>query len=70
MKYIGIKQVLKNVKEDKVKKVYIAKDAEQHVISELIDVCKEKSISITYVNTMSELGKKAGIEVGASCMAE
>ena len=70
MKYIGIKQVLKNVKEDKVKKVYIAKDAEQHVVSELIDVCKEKSISITYVNTMSELGKKAGIEVGASCTAE
>ena len=66
----GIKQVLKSVKEKTAKKVYIAKDAEAHVTSELITICKANNIEIVYVNTMAEIGKMAGIEVGSSCYAE
>ena len=62
--------MLKNVKEKSVKKVFIAKDAEAHVTAELIKLCETNNIEIVYVNTMAEIGKMAGIEVGSSCYAE
>ena len=62
--------MLKSVKEKSAKKVFIAKDAEAHVTSELIKLCEANNIEIVYVNTMTEIGKMAGIEVGSSCCAE
>ena len=50
--------------------MFIAKDAESHVTQEIIKLCEEHKIPIVFVDTMAELGKMAGIEVGASCMAE
>lgn len=70
MKYIGIKEVLKAVETDDVSIVYIGKDAENHVISELLKMCKEKNIEISYVETMAELGKMANIDVGAAAAAD
>ncbi len=70
MKCVGIKQVLKNVKLGNVSTVYVANDAQTHVTAELIEICKEKNIKIIRIDTMAELGKKAGIEVGTSCYAE
>ena len=70
MKCVGVKQVLKSIKENKVKKVYVAKDAEGHITEEIINISSEKNIPIVYVETMTELGKMSGIDVGASCMAE
>ena len=70
MRCVGIKQVLKGVKENNTKKVFVAKDAEPHVTSELIKLCNEKNIEIVYIKTRAELGKIAGIEVGTSCYAE
>ena len=70
MKCRGIKEVLKNVKLNNVSVVYIADDAEKHVTEGLIRICEEKNIKIIHINTMAELGKKAGIDVGTSCYAE
>ena len=70
MKYVGIKQVLKAVKEEKVNMVYIGKDAEKGLVEELIRLCKQKGIQINYIDTMKELGKMAGIEVKAATAAE
>ncbi|MBR6252608.1 MAG: ribosomal L7Ae/L30e/S12e/Gadd45 family protein [Clostridia bacterium] len=70
MRYVGLKQVQKSIKEKNAKKVYIAKDAESRITEELIKKCQDNNIPIVYVETMTELGKKAGIDVGASCMAE
>ena len=70
MKYVGVKQVLKAVNEDKVSKVYIGKDAELNVVSQLIDTCKSKNVEIIEIDTMAELGKMAGIEVKAATAAE
>ena len=70
MKYVGVKQVLKSVKEEKIKKVYVADDAQTHITAELLDLCKEKGIEVIHIATKLELGKKAGIDVGASCTAE
>lgn len=70
MKYVGIKQVLKAAKECETKKVYIGEDAEEHVLTELIKTCKDNDIEIVKIKTMAELGKLAGIEIGASAAAE
>ncbi len=69
MKYVGIKQVLKVAKNNEVNKVYIGKDAEEDVIKELIETCKLNNIEITYIDTMKELGKLAGIDVEAAAAA-
>lgn len=70
MKYVGIKQVLKAVNDGEVQKVYIGADAEEHVLAELIQTCNNNNIEIIKIKTMAELGKLAGIEIGASAAAE
>ncbi len=63
---IGLKQTIKAIKEDKVFKVYVAKDADDHIKNNVIEEIKDKDIEIIYVNTMKELGEACGIEVKAS----
>ena len=70
MKYVGIKQVLKAVKENSVKKVYIGLDAERRVLEDLLKTCRDKNIEIVKIKTMAELGNLAGIDIGASAAAE
>ena len=70
MKYVGIKQVLKAAKSSEVNKVYIGRDAEEHVVNDLIDVCNQNGIEIIYIETMKELGKLAGIDIDAATAAE
>ena len=70
MKYVGIKQVLKAVKEGVTKKVYIGEDAEKHVIADLLKTCNDNNVEIIKIKTMAELGKMAGIEIAASAAAE
>lgn len=70
MKYVGIKQVLKAVKEGEVQKVYIGEDAEEHILTELLKTCSDNNIEIIKIKTMAELGDLAGIDIGASAAAE
>ncbi|MFU0824312.1 ribosomal L7Ae/L30e/S12e/Gadd45 family protein [Clostridium sp.] len=65
-KVIGLKQTLKHMKNGKGQCLYIAKDAEEKLTSPVIELAKEKSIQIVYVETMKELGVLCGIDVGAS----
>ena len=70
MKYVGIKQVLKAAKEGTTKKVYIGEDAEEHILTDLKKTCADNGIEIIKIKTMAELGKLAGIDIGASAAAE
>ncbi len=63
---VGVKQSIKAVKSDEVKKVFIARDADERVTNNLKEVCEEKTIAIHYVDTMKDLGKACGIDVGAA----
>lgn len=67
-KAIGIKQSLKVVEADNAKVVFIAKDADEKITGNLIELCTAKSIEIIMVDTMKQLGKACGIEVGASAV--
>mgnify|MGYP000937376571 FL=1 len=68
-KIIGTKQTLKAIDKGQVSVVFIAQDAEEHVVSQLKEMCREKGIETVAVSTMRELGEACGIQVGAASAA-
>ncbi len=68
-KIIGTKQTLKAIDKNQVDTVFIAQDAEEHVVSKLKEMCRENDITTVAVNTMRELGDACGIQVGAASAA-
>lgn len=68
-KVIGIKQTTKALNQDKVKTLFVSKDAEKHLVQHLEQVAKEKDIEIIYVESMKDLGDACGINVGAAVAA-
>ncbi|NLY66904.1 MAG: 50S ribosomal protein L7ae-like protein [Tissierellia bacterium] len=66
---VGTNQVKRALQKDKVKKVFIAKDAEKRIVKDIIDMCNEKGIEIVYVETMKKLGKQCNIDVSAASAA-
>jgi len=68
-KTIGTKQTLKALEKGLAKKVFIASDAEQHVVKPLLRHCKERDIPVVMIDSMKSLGKACGIEVGCASAA-
>ncbi len=67
-KAIGIKQTLKAVENNSAKVVFIAKDADEKIVGSLRELCLSNSVKLEYIDTMKQLGKACGIEVGASAV--
>lgn len=68
-KVIGIKQTTKAINQDRVETLFIAEDAEKHLVQYLEQTAKEKDIEIVYACSMKDLGRACGIEVGAAAAA-
>lgn len=66
---IGTKQTMRMVQLGLADEVYVAQDADPRITSEIVALCEESSVKITYVDTMKNLGKACGIEVGAAMAA-
>lgn len=66
---IGKKQTKRLILKNQIKTVYIAKDAENNVIEEIVQLCIEKKIELIYVDKMEELGKTCNIDVNAAVAA-
>ncbi|MEX2356577.1 MAG: ribosomal L7Ae/L30e/S12e/Gadd45 family protein [Thermaerobacterales bacterium] len=66
---VGTKQALKLVARGMAEAVYVASDAEEHVIKNLVTSCRDRSVPVIYVETMTELGRACGIKVGAASAA-
>lgn len=65
-KVVGTKQARRALLKDEAKFVFIAKDAEPHVVKDVIELCNQKGVEIIYVNTMKELGEACDIDVSAA----
>ena len=50
-------------------KVYVAKDADERVTDNLLELCREKGVEVIGVESMNELGKACGIHVKAAAAA-
>ena len=65
-KVVGIKQTIKAIKNGEGRVVYIAKNADVKLIQSVEMLSTENSLGIVYVDTMKELGRLCGIDVGAA----
>lgn len=68
-KRIGLKQTMKCIELRDADEVVIAEDADPHIISQILCICKQNEIPISYVDSMKKLGKTCGIDVGAATVA-
>jgi len=69
-KIVGLKQTLRALQQDKVEKVYIANDVEEHVLRKVTDACRDKEVLLVKLNyNQRELGRICQIEVGAAVVA-
>ena len=65
-KTVGLKQSIKKIKSGEAKKVFIALDAAPSLIDEIKGALNETEIPTVEVSAMKELGRAAGIDVGAA----
>jgi large subunit ribosomal protein L7A len=66
---VGRKQVLKAIMADETEEIYVALNAEQKIIRDVMDAANNKGIKVNTVPTMKELGLGCKIQVGAACAA-
>lgn len=65
-KVIGIKQSVKSLKNGGGKILYVASDAQEDLLKPVIELANNMNIEIRHVESMKELGKLCGIDVGAA----
>jgi large subunit ribosomal protein L7A len=68
-KCVGAKQTLKAVESGHAAAIYVAGDADPRVVEPVIAKARDLGLEIVNVNTMKDLGKMCGIEVGAATAA-
>lgn len=66
---IGTKQAMRTVELGRAREVYVAKDADPRITIRMVNLCKKMGVKVTYVDSMKQLGKACGIEVGAAMAA-
>lgn len=66
---IGSKQTARALERGGVEAVYVARDADERVVRDLKAMCLAKDVPVIVVDSMLELGKVCGIEVGAASAA-
>lgn len=63
----GLKQVLRLSQQRGLSKVYIAKDADEEIISRVRQLCEEHGIPCDMTYSMHQIGIACEIEVGSAC---
>lgn len=68
-KTVGAKQTLKAIERGQAKVVYIAQNADRHVVEPILRICASKGIQVIQAESMQALGKACGIEVRCASAA-
>lgn len=66
---IGTKQTMKAIKNSEVTEVFIAIDADEHIVNNIIAAANKHGIPYVEVDSKKALGKACGIEVAATVVA-
>ncbi len=69
LKTVGLKQTQRALEKGLVRRLFVAKDAETHVLRSIVEWCISHNVEQIEVPTMKELGKACGIEVGTAVAA-
>ncbi len=63
---VGTKQTMRMVELGRAEEVYVAENADPRLTSRIVALCNQHAVKVTFVDTMVNLGKACGIEVGAA----
>ncbi len=63
----GLKQVLRFARSGALVKVYIARDADEEIITRLNAICEKNGLPMDSTHTMHQIGSACGLEVGSAC---
>ncbi|MFO7635823.1 MAG: ribosomal L7Ae/L30e/S12e/Gadd45 family protein [Clostridia bacterium] len=63
---VGLRQTLKSLRSGKLEIAYIAMDADPRVVGGFEQECISMNVEIRRPESMKELGKECGIEVGTA----
>ena len=66
---VGSKQLRKALNSGRARCVFLAENADPGITEPLEILCRDRSIQVTWVPTMADLGRACGIEVGAAAAA-
>lgn len=66
---VGLKQTKKAVEAGEAALVFIARDADGHIVMPLEKLCEGKAVEVAYVNNMKELGKACHVDVPTAVAA-
>lgn len=68
-KVTGAKQTIKAIEKGIAKAVFVAGDAEERVIKGVVELGRAHKVPVIEVESMAELGRACGIQVGAASAA-
>jgi len=63
----GLKQVQRCARSGLLAKAYIARDADEEIVTRLIAVCEKQHVPVDGAHTMHQIGSACGLEVGSAC---
>ena len=63
---VGVKQSRRAIREGRAVQVFLATNADPALTAPLAEMCATEGIPVEQEQTMEELGKAAGIQVGAA----
>ena len=63
---VGIKQSKRAVSDGLASAAYVARNADPDIIDPFSQLCSKNGVDVVYVDTMEELGRACGINVGAA----
>ena len=66
---VGTKQTLKQLEKGAVQVLFVAKDADDRVTGQVLELAKAQSVKVEFIDTMKELGKKCNKEVKTAVAA-
>lgn len=66
---IGTKQTIKALRAGEIKELFVAEDADFHVLDDVLALAEQYKVPVNKVDSMRKLGKACGIDVGASAAA-
>ena len=68
-KVVGVKQVRRALAAGRVKRLYLARDADPQLTEPLERQAREQGVEAVWFDSMKELGQDCGIAVGAAVAA-
>ena len=66
---VGAKQLKKALKNGNVSHVFLACNADPAITEPIAALCRQNSVEVAWVKSMTDLGHACGIEVGAAAAA-